>query len=514
MSTTIAASQLTLPATATYASAELTECILSRLDVPRSSPLRFLLAYGVLEYRDDPFIDGQASRNLVPNGRYVNLGDGMRLHITQSQLTVAQADALVSSNDSYASPHGFSVSRPGLLNAPVLLSRSPEHPVRSCLPRFRDCAWLREYWHHDGSVVRNLDRKYATKIVNTIRAAIGVDLGEHPERWGNFLALYPDRRVRVHLRFSKDFHSVGIELETQGIRPEEVTLHVSAKVQDRLIRSHFVKPAGRYVIVDFWTDVDEIDLVVVDDRTNTSIYHLSGHPMRTFNLGMSAVSTFAESTWELEQPGGGAPKVKTIKSKHGSFTRSVAGAPPTAPWITRNQRRRPTEPSAYFRLYQGTVLDRQRAVTDLQTLIHGYGAGRVWIWDPYFGPDDIITFVPHVFDRSADVRILTALSPPVPPSTEAPVITERTEYQEWSRDTTIAVLERLRSDLGFRRLQCKVSRSPRAHDRFLVIDDSAFQLGCSFNHIGAVVSTISEVSVPRGIIAAFEQFWSSAERDL
>ena len=52
------------------------------------------------------------------------------------------------------------------------------------------------------------------------------------------------------------------------------------------------------------------------------------------------------------------------------------------------------------------------------------------------------------------------------------------------------------------------------HDRFIITNDRCWQLGCSFNQIGDVMSTIVEFPYPALIEREFDRAWDKTKEEL
>lgn len=146
-------------------------------------------------------------------------------------------------------------------------------------------------------------------------------------------------------------------------------------------------------------------------------------------------------------------------------------------------------------LYVGGPDERTRAVADLRSILGQYGAETVQIWDPYFCARDAVEFLTALRSSNTEIRILTGCK---------------------ANDANLAYVKQWLKKPGpgippLTRVEFRFDVGP-SHDRFLLRDGSCWQLGCSFNHIGANVSTIVEWPISEPVQAAFEVAWSQAKR--
>jgi hypothetical protein len=140
-------------------------------------------------------------------------------------------------------------------------------------------------------------------------------------------------------------------------------------------------------------------------------------------------------------------------------------------------------------------------VEDLRGLIRRHAKARLWIWDPYFGGLDAVTFLPHVADPSVAVRVLTSVGA-APTESAADAIAQLKE--------AIGELAKPRGR-GPGMTGIEVRRGYGFHDRFLITDVSCWQLGTSFNHIGSAYSTLIEFPHAEVVQSAFEREWARAK---
>lgn len=137
---------------------------------------------------------------------------------------------------------------------------------------------------------------------------------------------------------------------------------------------------------------------------------------------------------------------------------------------------------------------------------------RVIFVDPDFGLREMQNYALRVMRHGVDVKILTGASRMRDPDDS--VVEPRADLQERTPARVrrgARLLEQLRqvqSKLGHGAPEVFVmpgSRKPLFHDRFLVIDNTVWASGPSFNELGERIGLISRVHEPRSVIAAIER---------
>ena len=150
--------------------------------------------------------------------------------------------------------------------------------------------------------------------------------------------------------------------------------------------------------------------------------------------------------------------------------RSGEDAPAASPLMTRLS-------DSTFQVF---TKDREEAVGFIRTQIRG-ARRRLWIVDPFFGPEDVLDFIYAASVKGVAVSVL--MSGPMtrfhqPPVDGPPDVATNGSW-----------LSRLIEDMrqpsaGFGEIDVRVTRGVGVHDRFLVVDDVVWHCGHSFNKVG------------------------------
>ena len=297
-------------------------------------------------------------------------------------------------------------------------------------------------------------------------------------------------------------------------------------------------------------EIDQREIEIYDATSEQILYAEGGTLLRTIAFAMNMVTTELDVTVQFED--GGEPL--HIRTKWGATQRFQSGG--KSEWeealhaaslrAEREQLRR----ARRFLLYRGNPGDRERAVSDIRSILHDAHSPYVKIWDPYFGGRDALEFLFHVSDPRTPISVLTNASPTPAEQAAAKAAYEPTTWKarlladfarvvaagarragarirwldgsrrprESARDRKVRGLRRALAILrepkagvpGLRAVRCRVGGQTAFHDRFIIIEGRCWQLGCSFNQIGAMFGTVVEFPHPALIEEEFDSEWERA----
>jgi hypothetical protein len=163
-----------------------------------------------------------------------------------------------------------------------------------------------------------------------------------------------------------------------------------------------------------------------------------------------------------------------------------------------------------------TEEDLMRKRAEAERYVAGLVAGaqhRVIFVDPDFGLREMQNYALRVMRDSVDVKVLTSAHHLRRTADEAACETAIEEPEAGAPSATLGArllnqLRHVQSQLGRGAPKVLVmpgSKKPLFHDRFVVIDDTVWASGPSFNELGERIGLISRVHEPRSVIAAIER---------
>lgn len=496
-----------------YTRAQFTECVVDRTDLPIEDPEKFALAFGVLAFWDDQWPPQGKRFDFLTKDR-VKLTKSHVLAITDSWMTAAEARTMLAGDPLYrnpAVPKGKAmVAAKGVWSGPVLVGQD-EHPWHGCMPRYGFCYWVAEKWATSEAIRTWLGREGFEKMVEAVRKTLGVDLDKHVEHLGNLLVTFPETRVRMSISGGKAFERAGFELDQRTEPPTTWPVMVRAYRNNNFIGAKLVRVLPGLHVVDFGTEYDRLIMEVLDPESGDVIYRTGGHLLRHIGLTTQLTSAEIDATFNIHDPDGKpAKKPVRVKASFGHAVEAVTGEK-DAPWIERPRLAALRAPTLHkVHLFRGGQDERERAMKVLEDFVQTRSAGYMKIWDPYFGPEDAAQWITRIFDRSLPIKVLTSIEPtPAEAGFRPPGF--KKSAKQWKREKLTQVLGTIRQrgdlGLGFSNVTCRVHN--RSHDRFVITRDATLILGCSFNQIGQVVSTMLEVRAPE-IEECFDHCWDEA----
>lgn len=156
------------------------------------------------------------------------------------------------------------------------------------------------------------------------------------------------------------------------------------------------------------------------------------------------------------------------------------------------------------RWFGGRPGDADAARTLVRQLVSA-GRKRLWIVDPYFTADELTNHALAFGSARAPVRVLSS----------ADVLTGKCATGSFQEQGD--ALEHRLDDLAKQGVRNPfdvrvMTGSPDVHDRFLVVDDTAYLLGSSLNTFGERGTMLVELATPLVVIQGLDEAWERAEQ--
>jgi hypothetical protein len=455
-------------------------------------------------------------------------------------LTVEQAGNLFVGDGTYQDPtqgKPSPVACPGTWAEQTYVSEY-EQKVRLCLPRIPCGFTLLEQWSSNDAQRARLTGKDVNFVLKKIDEVLGIHLSLREERLFNFLVVVPVDDVRVRLSIAPSQRKMGLEIRPWCSAVSDFLVVVRSRRDNELVGAVAKKVGLGLHVLDCCAAADERDVEVYDSTSGRLLWHEGGLPTLrqiavTMHEGLHPLQFDVDLSFLHKAPirinvdwrtGGSSSVVGTVHE----WEKRLRDA-------SRIAKLNELRASRRYMMFRGSEQDREQAVRDIRRLIGKSDADRVRIIDPYFGPMDALTFLFFVADPTIPIQVLTkaklADADSVPGATSTGPVTIIGELggQPWgvvvsrqkpTRREQIAGLQRAfeilrqpaQNSRGLQNLQGRIAEGAMFHDRFLIVGRHAWQLGCSFNQIGSVMSTITEFPHPEVLEEEFEVAWKSAAK--
>lgn len=513
-----------------YGSAQLLTCGLIRTNRSKGAPDWGVNALSVLQFLPTP-CTGTPKLVHITKRLENSPGGNHRLFVSRSELLVSEALALCWFKEAFTDPRTDGKTPPlesrGVWIGPEFVGRE-EHRARSCIP-CSESTWLLECWRANDDLEEELGYSGTEWLCRRIHELTGINLNGRRERLGNFLIAMPELQHRMRVWWSQT-GNIGVEIRTVPRGPSQFALIVRVSRDDCLaIAEHRIVGEGHHVFTLPHT-VEHRAVELYDANTGTIVGRDAGTQMRAVQFTGHIATTSVDLTFTFQD---GGPPIR-VQTWWGTTMHSQAGG--HEPWELKlaearaRQRREELRESNRLYVYRGNAGERTKAVSDIRAILNSCVVDYVKIWDPYFGARDAAEFLPFVFDSSTKVDVLTSAEPApnealpkvlstdaglgeAPPSGEARPASLR-ELKKVQLKKVLDALRRPQPDAtGLLKLDCRVGAG-MFHDRFIITRDRCWQLGCSFNQIGGVMSTIVEFPYPQLIELEFDRAWSQAKEQL
>jgi hypothetical protein len=448
-----------------------------------------------------------------------------KLLLTRSQLTRDEGVVLAQAGNTFRDPaagaEGEDIESPGEWIGAELVGEGESSSLRNCLPPMAGAFWFDEHWRAQ-SLTADLDERTTNHLIALVRKHLGLRLDRSVERIGNVVVVWPEMRIRASIRGHRDdarLLLVDIRTTTALDRKDLV---VAAKLRrDSDVITGVEVPVDPVLTrVEFPQNVSDWEIEIYHRASGDLLYRATGSLMRHIVGNVNMIGTNYTFDFRFENPDGTIEETVKVEGAWGTTQRfDVGGRSPA-----ERHRDRLTLAESIARMsneyqlfvYRGGDEERGRAVGDLRRLIHALSRGYLKIWDPYFSDKDVARFLTAVADPTLQIQVLTAMK--LPPSEKK----ESREHEDPAKPRTpaqyrkerfVRFLQTIRQPAprtsGLTGLRVRLASS-HAHDRFIITDGRCWQLGASFNQIGAVISTVVEVPAATAIEMEFDSVWKRA----
>lgn len=528
-----------------YGSAELLTCGLIRTKKAKTDPDWATNGFSILRFQRASFSKGAQLQFITTRPERLPSSDH-QLMVTRSELSVSEALAFLNFRDSFSNPRVRTstppIESPGAWMGPEFVGRE-EHRART-LAGIGESFWLVECWRTGKELEDEIGTDGVSWLCARVRELIAINLDDRRERLGNFLIVMPEYRYRMRVWWPQRV-KLGIEVRAIADGSTDFLAMVRASRHGCLISSECRRVASGLHVFDVPEFVDHREIELYDAASGIILDRDAGTPMRSAVLigHMHQMSVDLNFTFS-----DGRPPIRA-QTMWGTTMRTEAGLGHTS-WeleladvLERERRERLREEKRVI-VYRGSAQERLDAIEDIRNILRTRIEGYLKIWDPYFGVREAVEFLPFVVDPSTPISVLTSVEPTSAErhvdrsasSTLSKVLEQtRARIKPWlprslrrrftqpvplrirKKQQLGVVLKTLRQPGGgvggLSALKCRVGGG-MFHDRFIITHDRAWQLGCSFNQMGEVMSTIVEFPYPGLIEREFNRAWEQIKEEL
>lgn len=523
-----------------YKGAELLTCALIRTNKAKKEVGWAVNAFSVLRFHDNP--------SLVPHFEFITpkperLPSGThQLMISLSRLTVDEAISFARFSGGFRNPRVPEstppIEAPGIWLAPEFVGRD-EHRVRA-LVGVPESFMLHECWRTGQEIEDEIGADGVQRICRRINELTEVDLSLRKERLGNFIITMPAVRHRMRVWLPRKT-KLGIELRTLPLGPERFLLLVRSSRHGSLLASHHRNVREGLHIFDVPEFADHREIELYDADNGHIIDREAGSPLRSIEFTTHQRHTPVDIAVTFAD---GSPPVHA-KTMWGTTRRTEVGSSPE-PWereladVRERERRERLRETKDIIVYRGSEAERQQAIVNIREILGSSRSRYFKIWDPYFSAREAVEFLPFVTDPTTPIQILTSLelTPNEKHQRQTPRPSRRFFCEGAKKITGRSPISRIKGAAksspirqrkkvqlgqalsmlrnprpgitGLSALQCRVG-AEMFHDRFIITDQDCWQLGCSLNQIGNVMSTIVKFPHPSLIEREFDRSWHKME---
>lgn len=337
-----------------------------------------------------------------------------------------------------------------------------------------------------------------------IKSEIRVDLGKFPDRFGNFLVLAPEIRIRAVFYGHPDHASrLFIEFDLRDIDVSDLYLILESRQEPEVLSSYYGPISKSKMFIDNFDRSGEICLEVYSLRENRLVFRKTGRLINQIHVNMSmGVGTRNVVTKTVQ----GEDKTETLnlisKEMHPALEKILTPQQSIDSRVIEKRKLALIEKGALVHFPAGS---RQKALDTIRRLLRDQISGQVCIWDPYFGEEDLQTYLPFVVDVNMNIRIITDL-------TGDRKAVEGT-FEDFAKRCQKAIQDLRNAGVRNIQMRCRFENNGQPfHDRFILTTNRCWMLGSSLNSIGKSHSLMVEIEYPEIIQAEFDALWQDLHK--
>ncbi len=331
-----------------------------------------------------------------------------------------------------------------------------------------------------------------------LSARLHFAVDQHSELWGSVHLVAPNpvyNRLRSRLHSREDGDSVLMRFQPRASATlDGLVLRFQERAPWGPNETRAMPAAVGTLRLDFDHVVGSVSEEVVDPvRGTLQVGDSSSAFMRSIQMEVQlskvvkVMGRRPEDSFEVARAQKGQTSIVGTPPVVGPATRRLSEA-----WFAR-QARTQAKGGGDQEWFRGQQREARRAL--IQRIQLGHRAAM--LVDPYFGLDELV-LAEAVGHDDVVVRVLTARNLEEVSSAEVQTL--------WRR--FLAELTERRARLPHNRVEVRVLSAGSLHDRFLVVDDRVWTVGCSFNKFGDRGSLLNELRDSKSMQGILATLWA------
>jgi hypothetical protein len=395
---------------------------------------------------------------------------------------------------------------------PLIIDKQSEHTIGNILP----------HRHTDFRVFPKIDRakkwlsafnkKQTNKIISKSGLLcvqhLGFDLSRMPEHLGNIYLCCCNPYLRKYeyslLDYNKDllitFYErqgktiIGKKLVLEDKRAGNIGFSIEKKIEalyERIELPHFP---------------DQLITKLYDDNGYILEKHLGAWINMEFNMQIQTAElnlTVKENDKEQIYT---IPKFASERPvKVGNYDHSLT-------YFLKNQQRNKQieqlEKNKDFIFFTGGSEDKEKSKNIIGELLNR-ASKRCMLLDPYFGAGDLFY-----------AYIIKNISVPIQVLSSANFLKMKIDVPDGTKISSGMLLGKALEDykkhFPMQRIECRVLRGEKSplHDRYIIVNDTVYLLGSSFNEFGTRATTLFKVPAPEPMIEKAVEWWNDSSKSV
>ncbi|WP_158232889.1 VPA1262 family N-terminal domain-containing protein [Sporosarcina sp. P2] len=403
--------------------------------------------------------------------------------------------------------------------SPVFVSRNPIPPIHSGIKNpFRHCQYLFEFYASKKTVFESFSESQQQKITEWVMKHLPIDLQRLTDRWGNIIFQLPVTLLKVEERgSSKSNTKKNIEIAWHpkiGDNVPEISI-VTVASYDQTIHG-YGESIGTHPLheIEMGSTEGLISTTVKRNSDNLILYEDTASLMKQLTFNMNIASSKKRKV-QVEIGKKGMLKDYYIDLHHVESPTVIGNQ---LKWKERVAKRQHEESVKKLELEKSFIQygsngkkDRDKALSDIRSLIQTYGGNGVYLWDPFCDGNDILNTLYFNNSYGVPLKVITSFS-----KGRIKMLTdEQGNYSGTFEERRQEIIDQLVTKSNHEGVQLEIrcqyaEHGWKFHDRFLLFPGNppaVWSLGTSLNSIGSSHSILLKVEHAQPVINAFIDLW-------
>ncbi|MGG7145710.1 VPA1262 family N-terminal domain-containing protein [Clostridium butyricum] len=421
-------------------------------------------------------------------------GNGCGIH----KITNEKDDILYDINELSSEPEG---------EVSIIINSDSDNGLLSVIPKHFDTIKVSCKVNLNKESQINLDYEDIRKINNYVDKVLGIDLLEHVEFFGSMILCMPDPYIRriemklidegkmlyMNILTRKNRSVIGFTINLVDERKYGLGFEIKQEINNNMVTIPLPNEPEKLHMRLYATDGELIEYSVGSFIKNFMFDMKVQSVNRRFqinNIGENKTKNIEIQTY------------RTIEDKLNEIKRNSI-------FTIEEQKRiaEKLEESRTFIYFDGSSQEEKEKAKSIIRELVGKAERRCIICDPYFSQEDFVNYGIYIKSNNVVLKIITSgafLSSKIQDDNKNENCIHNNGY------ALLHILNQVEEKFPVQCYVLKGNKKSPLHDRFIIIDDTAYLLGSSLSEFGSRATTLYKVPDANVLIKSAEK-WMETE---